>query len=245
LKNFDIVECPASSARLADERAKWFVDVTFAPEYLDSAVASDPRNGGVLAKLKGDRVDPECLTSQHYVYLPYAVATEENAVFLWDALYLEMAADIVDFMEEDIVIPGGHGPAGGNTFYRLRDGIDRFFTSDINNPGLGAVSDTDIPVLFDVMSLYGRIDPNHAVPTGGNVLYMDGHVQFRKVVETAQTLTAPPYTEVLIEWMRTNTYNNTWIENVPPWCSNRLEGTEFEPRYVYYPDDEMYTGLYI
>jgi len=66
----------------------------------------------------------------------------------------------------------------GVTLYRLREGIERFFITDINNPAASAVAQSDIWVMCD--KLGGRFDIaefNH-IPGGGNVLYMDGHVEF-------------------------------------------------------------------
>ncbi|MFP4173825.1 MAG: DUF1559 domain-containing protein [Candidatus Hydrogenedentota bacterium] len=82
-----------------------------------------------------------------------------------------------------------------NTYPRLRDGIERFFITDINNPAAGAQAQSSIPVMFDFWSTSqadGKRSPdadykgggagssmtfNH-IPGGCNVLYMDGHVEF-------------------------------------------------------------------
>ncbi len=78
------------------------------------------------------------------------------------------------------------------TYPRLREGIERFFITDINNPGAGAAAQTTIAVMFDTWStggqsefqgmVWGSGDPgmtnfNHT-PGGSNVLFMDGHVRF-------------------------------------------------------------------
>jgi len=59
---------------------------------------------------------------------------------------------------------------------RLREGIERFFITDINNPAASAQAQSDIQVFWDYMSA-DATDFNH-VPGGGNVLHMDGHVEF-------------------------------------------------------------------
>ena len=64
----------------------------------------------------------------------------------------------------------------GDTFYRLRQGIERFLITDINNPASGAVATSVVPVLWDQVTVHVR-DFAH-VPGGANVLYMDGHVLF-------------------------------------------------------------------
>jgi prepilin-type processing-associated H-X9-DG protein len=72
----------------------------------------------------------------------------------------------------------GLGNAGGDTVYRLREGIERFFITDINNPGASAESQSTIWIMHDAVSPVIR-NFNH-VPGGANVLYLDGHVAFVK-----------------------------------------------------------------
>ena len=62
------------------------------------------------------------------------------------------------------------------SLYRLREGIERFFITDINNPGASAKSQSEIPIMFDIIDL-NPSDFNH-IPGGCNVLYLDGHVEF-------------------------------------------------------------------
>jgi prepilin-type N-terminal cleavage/methylation domain-containing protein/prepilin-type processing-associated H-X9-DG protein len=66
----------------------------------------------------------------------------------------------------------------GNTVFRMREGIERFFITDINNPGASARASNDLAIMFDRISL-SIANFNH-VPAGSNVLYMDGHVEFEK-----------------------------------------------------------------
>ena len=74
----------------------------------------------------------------------------------------------------DLVTSLGNG--GGNTIYRLREGIERFLITDINNPAATAQAQSGIFVMLDQFSTYVA-GFNH-LPGGCNVLYMDGHVQF-------------------------------------------------------------------
>jgi len=72
--------------------------------------------------------------------------------------------------------------AGVNvTMYRLKEGIERFLVTDINNPAGSAKAQSSIPVQYD-MQLFeedGSLEFNH-IPGGSNILYMDGHVEFVK-----------------------------------------------------------------
>ncbi|MCC6489082.1 MAG: type II secretion system protein [Candidatus Hydrogenedentes bacterium] len=82
---------------------------------------------------------------------------------------------------ENAVVPQGNG--GGKTIYPLKDGIERFSITDINNPAAGAVSQSAVPVMWDRFTpSNGRRhgDRINHTPAGSNVLCMDGHVEFRK-----------------------------------------------------------------
>jgi len=64
------------------------------------------------------------------------------------------------------------------TVYRLREGIERFFITDINNPGASAQAQSEIPVMSDFIGQSQSDQQFNHIPGGGNVLYMDGHVGF-------------------------------------------------------------------
>jgi prepilin-type N-terminal cleavage/methylation domain-containing protein/prepilin-type processing-associated H-X9-DG protein len=75
-----------------------------------------------------------------------------------------------------------------SSYNALKEGIERFFITDINNPAASAQAQSTIPTMWDAwgqeLNFGGTIFPaisafNH-VPGGGNVLYMDGHVEFKK-----------------------------------------------------------------
>ena len=81
------------------------------------------------------------------------------------------------------------------SYYRTREGIERFFITDINNPAASASAQSEIPVMWDAWgnqtqnwgaavnnSDAGVMRFNH-VPGGCNVLYMDGHVAFVRLDE--------------------------------------------------------------
>lgn len=73
-------------------------------------------------------------------------------------------------------------PSGGDTLYRLRQGIERFLITDINNAAASTRAATVVPVLWDHIS--ARVDAFSHVPGGCNVLYMDGHVDFIRYPDT-------------------------------------------------------------
>lgn len=75
----------------------------------------------------------------------------------------------------------------GQTLYRLREGIERFFITDINNPAASAKSQSEIPAMWDISvwpsDPIGNTPSFNHLPGGGNVLFMDGHVEFQRYQE--------------------------------------------------------------
>ena len=76
----------------------------------------------------------------------------------------------------DLKVGGDNGNAYGETIYRLREGIERFLITDINNPAASAQGQSAVFVMFDHVTTFSKRF-NH-VPGGANVLYLDGHVEF-------------------------------------------------------------------
>jgi prepilin-type N-terminal cleavage/methylation domain-containing protein/prepilin-type processing-associated H-X9-DG protein len=124
------------------------------------------------------------------------IATEKNN---WDmALSLGDGADalpgMVDKISEDragtVDVVLTDAPYAGQTVKVpiLREGIERFLITDINNAAGSAAAQTTVPIVWDKTKNTGDYSGqtgggsamfNH-VPGGANVLYMDGHVQFVK-----------------------------------------------------------------
>ena len=68
-----------------------------------------------------------------------------------------------------------YGNGHSNTIYRLREGIERFMITDINNPAASAKAQSSLPIMWDQID--EDADFSH-MPGGCNVLYLDGHVQW-------------------------------------------------------------------
>jgi prepilin-type N-terminal cleavage/methylation domain-containing protein/prepilin-type processing-associated H-X9-DG protein len=71
---------------------------------------------------------------------------------------------------------------GGNVLRRMILGVERFLVTDINNPSASAIAASTVPLMWDHCTTK-IIDFSH-VPGGGNVLYLDGHVEFLKFPAT-------------------------------------------------------------
>jgi len=76
----------------------------------------------------------------------------------------------------------GYGNAGGETIYRLREGIERFLITDINNPAASAQAQSEISIMADLTST--TPDQYNHIPGGSNMLFLDGHVEFARYPST-------------------------------------------------------------
>jgi prepilin-type N-terminal cleavage/methylation domain-containing protein/prepilin-type processing-associated H-X9-DG protein len=124
--------------------------------------------------------------ARSYTYAGHVLQTY-NETLAWTLEYRDRAVPVLQSggyypMDYDINLGGtlleGYGNAGGNTIYRIREGINRFLITDINNPAASAQADSEVLVMMDIFS-NGQGRFNH-VPGGSNILYMDGHVEFIK-----------------------------------------------------------------
>lgn len=76
------------------------------------------------------------------------------------------------------------GSGDGDVLMKLKEGIERFTITDINNPAGGAEAQSTIAAMWDRL-VTSPTDAdrqsrfNHK-PGGCNVMFMDGHVEFRK-----------------------------------------------------------------
>ena len=81
-------------------------------------------------------------------------------------------------VDADRKVSLGNGNGGGETVFRVREGVERFLITDINNPAASAKAQSEVFVMMDNMSVV--VSKFNHVPGGCNVLYMDGHVEFVK-----------------------------------------------------------------
>ena len=75
--------------------------------------------------------------------------------------------------DKDIPVPEGMGTRGTTTIHRLREGMERYGVTDINNTAPSAKAEAAIWVLSDRVSV-----PQDGFVGGANVLFKDGHVEF-------------------------------------------------------------------
>ena len=130
-----------------------------------------------------DHMDTEDLDASSYVGGAPAGMMLPGQIL---ALYLSLESTSDDsperlaWCDNDIKITFGgmeiYGNGGSDTIYRLREGIERFMITDINNPAASAMAQSEVQIMADLSTTtVGQF--NH-VPGGGNVLFLDGHVEF-------------------------------------------------------------------
>ena len=152
-----------------------------------------------------DVPDPCAFTAESYMYLGWALngrpgedyllagadanntgITPSNLMSFVNIDFITVIFNIVNGQANAGVPPGNNydndigdfmnGNGATITIYRLREGIERFFITDINNPAGSALAQSTIAYWFDMTST-NTGEFNH-IPGGGNVLYLDGHVSF-------------------------------------------------------------------
>ena len=163
---------------LAPYKGVWMIDLERVyPEYLtDPKVLVNPslpdageieeRLSKLLAESPVDWEEVTVLAARSYTYTNWSIQDNSEVKDLREG-YMQLAkADYDDDLE-----------FGDRTFYRFREGIERFMITDINNPAGSAMAQSVVPVVFE--TILGK--PPGAPfrkPAGCNVLYMDGHVEF-------------------------------------------------------------------
>ena len=145
-------------------------------------------NGAVHQPFANDGIVEPCEVYEHpYVYIGWAIEDrmsqtanitnlETNIVDLFNALNTT-PAQATQAVRNDWGVLSGSGNGSGDTIYRLREGIERFMMTDINNPAASALAQSELAVMWDEISGDEASHFNH-IPGGCNVLFMDGHVEF-------------------------------------------------------------------
>jgi prepilin-type N-terminal cleavage/methylation domain-containing protein/prepilin-type processing-associated H-X9-DG protein len=112
-----------------------------------------------------------------YLYLGFAVK-DNTWLEGWANTAAVVGALSPIFLSPDDDFEMNHPSLGTIKVSRLREGIERFFISDINNPAATSQAQSELAVFFDIVN--ASVENFSHVPGGANVLFMDGHVAFVK-----------------------------------------------------------------
>ncbi len=199
LPDLNVLVCP-SSVGGANAVERWDQGKTESPLWEE---VSNPALG-----VSNDGTVTGCEVVDHpYYYYGWALFRHmftalDEFVTLEDALVFTYEERIEPFADDEN-IPGMYGFIdrdfaletadsvmgtinGAESVLRLREGIERFFITDINNPGASAQAASDLVLMHDAISPEAT-HFNH-VPGGANVLYLDGHVEFQRWMPSAESL---------------------------------------------------------
>ena len=139
----------------------------------DSGPNGDPTiDIGAIGSFFGD-VDIEGLVPSQ-VFEAFLPILEE---FVTNQDYFA-AEQVVD---EDASVSDGLGNGNSDTVYRLREGIERFLITNINDPAASAVAQSEVWIMADQVAL--DVSSFNHIPGGSNVLFQDGHVEFIRYQE--------------------------------------------------------------
>jgi prepilin-type processing-associated H-X9-DG protein len=164
LRDFSIVGCPSES-RFFPEKALLLRLIRYHPQ---STIG---------------QVHPDCITGDSYCYLGWMLTSDEEAKAFFD-VYDNLSPEDYD---KDIVVPEGKGNPietdyemsflrRGNIIYRITEGGGCLFSIP-NWVGSRFSPGSEIPIMWDNLSH----ERNRHRPLGGNVLYLDGHVEFLRL----------------------------------------------------------------
>jgi prepilin-type processing-associated H-X9-DG protein len=110
-----------------------------------------------------------------YLYMGFAVPGNEVLEGWGDpGLLLAALAPVMLEPDEDFTLD--HPVDGPIQIYRLREGIERFLITDINNPAASAQAQSELAAMWDIVMT--EVTHFNHVPGGANVLFLDGHVEF-------------------------------------------------------------------
>ena len=162
------------------------------------------------ARISGDRMSEQYFLSaqlgRSYLYKGYVATAVEEYYGIWGAMCAQPFIEQVSILQinapvrfkdftKDLALDSADWPpmvdaevaigtAHSDKVMRLREGIERFLITDINNAGIFSSGQSAIPVMWDTYGSPGDSDAtaggtvfNH-IPGGCNVLYMDGHAAF-------------------------------------------------------------------
>jgi len=134
--------------------------------YVDPKVLVCPADRKAVAEVKGLEPLPSNMVSfleaSGYWYLGYALPTEEDGLAFVETYQTLIKSGKGVPKDTDLIT------AQGKILLRLKDGIERQYIQNANDPAASLAQST-IPVI---------VERPQAHKGGANVLYMDGHVEF-------------------------------------------------------------------
>lgn len=187
LTDLNVIFCPSDSEpldQLLEKGGDW---VDAAGNVIMSRLDGDPRLPFYDSSIN--------TSDRSYIYLGWAIPNNAYIVPINGLVafyvvtaqvpfnagqYQTVAANMDEDQEYTMIAPGNSIIPAGTVvpLFRIKEGIERFFITDINSPASSSRAQSELAVVWDVTGTDASLF-NH-VPGGSNVLYMDGHVEFVK-----------------------------------------------------------------
>ena len=189
---------PATGATEGKQKCASATDISYAyvgwvlDRYTPRYGQADPASLSAIVSALGPggpTIGPDDKAPPQFVALINSLITPEViTAFLAGAngLTPAQASAVAGVFDRDISVDPPLGNGGGKTIYRLREGVERFMITDINNPAASAMAQSELPVMFDQLATVATAY-NH-IPGGANILFMDGHVEFQRYEEWGEVL---------------------------------------------------------
>jgi prepilin-type N-terminal cleavage/methylation domain-containing protein/prepilin-type processing-associated H-X9-DG protein len=171
LADFNVLVCPSALSTGGDGLAAFDGGEILSDNWVETPGIS--HNG---------KIDPCELTDHPYFYFGWAFSNEmfqtadqietffQNIQIFGTAIYADAFIVHNDWVFTT-PLPGGYSRA-----LRLREGIERFFITDINNPAGAASAQSELVVMLDTIA--DAAESFNHVPGGANLLFADGHVAY-------------------------------------------------------------------
>ena len=187
----NVLVCPSDSDGTDIQGGEWSLNDDYSNGILPCRMNMNSYNYYSWAIMDRDLLAPGVDQNK----LPFDFWNDINPDFMVGMVdlinkYSQYGSGTIDasFLDSDV-------SAGDKTIYRLREGIERFFITDINNPAASSLAQSEVWIMTDDLNQGDAALMNH-IPGGGNVLYMDGHVEF---------LRYPSETPLSVAWAVFNT----------------------------------------
>jgi prepilin-type processing-associated H-X9-DG protein len=139
---------------------------------------------------KGE-VHADCFTDDSYIYLGWMIMSDKEAEAFFEA-YDNLS---VDDYHEDITVPEGWGTLRGDTIHRLSAGVDGFLITEDIHPR--EVLSAQVPIVWE--RPHTEASQFSHQPIGGNVLYLDGHVDYEGMGEGFPPMMSEAFAKMLDE----------------------------------------------
>lgn len=150
---------------------------------------SDNSWGATARSFSAGSVVPDCIGTQSYVYAGYMIMNNSELIsaltcYATMDAYLPVSKSNTDgWRDRNLNLQSfgytGSGNALGSTVNRLSTAVDRFLATDMNVILSDAQTGSSVvPVMWDQIST--NITEFSHVPAGQNVLFLDGHVEFKR-----------------------------------------------------------------